>query len=59
MESQNPEHTYALVDNRKRVAVEKLRDPFKEPEIAAALHIARTVTHTPIPREVMTEIAIN
>lgn len=44
-----PEHKIA--DNRKKVALERLREPFKEPEIFAALQVARSVLNKPIPKD--------
>jgi hypothetical protein len=34
---------YAIADNRKLIIMERLRDPFKDPEIAVALRIAKSI----------------
>lgn len=39
-----------IADNRKKVAMERLKNPFKDPDIAYAIKVARSVPNLNLPK---------
>ena len=44
---------FELVNNKNRIAIERIKEPFKMPEIISALNIAKNETNVRIPKEIL------